>query len=96
MAVGNATSPLKAHAMKLKWDTGHIRELNHLLFYHIKHNLIALLIRRDPQIRTVKEEIRTNLSAHPNDLIVNPYGATQTTGDCEDPLPNDLPTRFLV
>jgi hypothetical protein len=45
------------------------------------------VIRRDLQIPTVKEEIRryssqysAQLSAHLNDLVVNPT----TTGDCED------------
>jgi hypothetical protein len=60
------------------------------------------VIRRDLQIPTVKEEIHryssqysANLSAHPNDLIVNlielPYNRRLLRH-----LPNDLPTRFLV
>jgi hypothetical protein len=49
-----------------------------------------MVIRRDLQIPTVKEEIRryssqysAHLSTHPNDLMVTSL-SYQATGDCED------------
>jgi hypothetical protein len=60
------------------------------------------VIRRDLQILTVKEEIRryssqysARLSAHSNDLKVNPIGLPDNRR-LRRHLPNDLPTRFLV
>jgi hypothetical protein len=60
------------------------------------------IIRRDLQIPTVKEEIRSyssqygaRLSTHPNDLTVNLIGLPDTRR-LRRRLPNDLPTRFLM
>jgi hypothetical protein len=61
-----------------------------------------MVIRRDLQTPTVKEEIRcyssqycARLSAHPNDLIVNLMELPDNRRK-QRYLPNDLPTRFLV
>jgi hypothetical protein len=61
-----------------------------------------MVIRRDLQIPTVKEEIRryssqysARLSAHPNDLIVNLI-ALPDNRRLRRHLPNDLPTKFPV
>jgi hypothetical protein len=61
-----------------------------------------MVIRRDLQIPTVKEEIRrytsqysARLSAHPNDLIVNLIELPDNRR-LRRHLPIDLPTRFLV
>jgi hypothetical protein len=61
-----------------------------------------MVIRRDLQIPTVKEEIHryssqnsARLSAHPNDLIVN-LNELPDNGRLRRHLPNDLPTRVLV
>jgi hypothetical protein len=61
-----------------------------------------MVIRRDLQIPTVKEEIHryssqysAHLSAHPNDLIVN-LTELPDNRRLQRHLPNDLPTRFLV
>jgi hypothetical protein len=60
------------------------------------------VIRKDLQIPTVKEEIRryssqysARLSAHSNDLIVNPIELPDNRR-LRRHQPNDLPTRFLV
>jgi hypothetical protein len=60
------------------------------------------VIRRDLQIRTVKEEIRcyssqynARLSAHPNGLVVNLVEQPDNRRLGRH-LPNDLPTTFLV
>jgi hypothetical protein len=60
------------------------------------------VIRKDFQIPTVKEEIRSyssqysaRLSAHTNDLIVN-LTELPDNRRLRRHLPNDLPTRFLV
>jgi hypothetical protein len=61
-----------------------------------------MVIQRNLQIPTVKEEIcyyssqySAHLSTHPNDLIVN---VTELPDNrrLQRHLPNDLPTRFLV
>jgi hypothetical protein len=61
-----------------------------------------MVIRRDLQLPTVKEEIRlfssqysACLSAHPNDLTVNLI-ELQDSRQFKRRLPNDLPNRFLV
>jgi hypothetical protein len=61
-----------------------------------------MVIGRDLQIPTVKEEIRrcssqysARLSAHTNDLIVNLMELPDNRR-LQKHLPNDLPTRFLV
>jgi hypothetical protein len=61
-----------------------------------------MVIRRDLQIQTVKEEIRryssqysARLTRHPNDLIINLSGLPDNRR-LRRHLPNDLPTRFLV
>jgi hypothetical protein len=61
-----------------------------------------MVIRRDLQIPTVKEEIRryssqysARLSAHPNGLVVNLMELPDNKR-LRRHLPNDLPTRFLV
>jgi hypothetical protein len=61
-----------------------------------------MVIRRDHQISTVKEEINcyssqysARLSAHPNDLIVILIELPDHRRLLRH-LPNDLPTRFLV
>jgi hypothetical protein len=61
-----------------------------------------MIIRRDLQIPTVKEEIRryssqysARLSAHPNGLIVNLIELPDNRR-LRRHLPNDLTTRFLV
>jgi hypothetical protein len=60
------------------------------------------VIRRDPQIPTVKEEIRlyfsqysAHLSAHPNGLVVNLIELPDNRRLLRH-LPNDLLIRFLV
>jgi hypothetical protein len=61
-----------------------------------------MVIRRDHQMPTVKEEIcryssqySARLSAHPNDLVVN-LTELPDNRRLQRHLPNDLPTRFLV
>jgi hypothetical protein len=61
-----------------------------------------MVIRRDLQIPTVKEEIRryssqysAYLSTHPNDLIVSLIELPDNRR-LRRHLPNDLPTRFLL
>jgi hypothetical protein len=61
-----------------------------------------MVIRRDLQTPTVKEEIRryssqysARLSAHPNDLIVNLIELPDNRR-LRRHLPNDLPTKFRV
>jgi hypothetical protein len=61
-----------------------------------------MVIRRDLQVPTVKEEIRryssqysARLSAHPNNLIVNLIELPDNRR-LRRHLPNNLPTRFLV
>jgi hypothetical protein len=61
-----------------------------------------IVIRRDLQTPTVKEEIRryspqysARLRAHPNGLVEN-FTEQQDNRRLRRHLPNDLPTRFLV
>jgi hypothetical protein len=61
-----------------------------------------MVIQKDLQIPTVKEELHpysshysAHLSAHPNDLIVNLIELPDNSL-LRRHLPNDLPTRFLV
>jgi hypothetical protein len=60
------------------------------------------LIRRDLQIRSVKEEIShysshygAHLSAHPNDILLTLLEPPERKR-LRRHLPNDLPTRFMV
>jgi hypothetical protein len=62
-----------------------------------------MVIRRDLQIPTVKDEIShyssqysAHLSTHPNDIIVNLMEQPDTNRRLRRHLPNDLPTTFLV
>jgi hypothetical protein len=64
--------------------------------------VLNTVIRRDPQIPTVKDGIRryssqysARLSTHPNGLIVNLIEVPDNRR-LRRHLPNDLPTRFLV
>jgi hypothetical protein len=64
--------------------------------------VLNMVVRRDLQIPTVKEEIRhystqysARLSGHPNDLIVNLIELPDNRR-LRRHLPNDLPNRFLV
>jgi hypothetical protein len=66
------------------------------------YGLDDLIIRRNLQIPTVKEEIRryssqysARLSAHPNDLTVSLIELSDNSR-LRRHLPNDLATRFLV
>jgi hypothetical protein len=63
---------------------------------------LNMVIRRDLQIPTVKEEVHryssqysSHLSAHADDLIVN-LKELPDNRRLRRHLPNDLPTRFLV
>jgi hypothetical protein len=62
-----------------------------------------MVIQRDLQTPTVKEEIRryssqynARLSAHPNGLTMNLMAQQDNNRRLQRHLPNDLPTRFLV
>jgi hypothetical protein len=62
-----------------------------------------MIIRRDLQTPTVKEEIRYYSSqygacfrAHPNDLLAKFMEQPDNNGRLRRQLPNDLPTRFIV
>jgi hypothetical protein len=62
-----------------------------------------MVIRRDLQTPTVKDEIRryssqysARLSAHPNGLVVNLMEQPDSNMRLRRHLPNDLPTRLLV
>jgi hypothetical protein len=60
-----------------------------------------MIIRKDPQTRTVKElgryssQYSARLSAHPNELIVNLIELPDNRR-LRRHLPNELPTGFLV
>jgi hypothetical protein len=102
--------PIRTYGTQL-WGTASTSNLEILESFQSKtlHMIVDtpwyvpnMVIRRDLQIPTAKEEIccfssqySTHLSAHPSDLTVNLMEPSDNRRLLRY-LPNDLPTRFLV
>jgi hypothetical protein len=98
--------PIGTYGIQL-WGTASISNIDILKHFQSKtlrmmvdapFYMPNMVIRRNLQIPTVKEEIQhysSQYSAHPNDLIANLMELPDNRR-LRRHLPNDMPTRFLV